>query len=145
MLESLNGSVPALRADSHGIQIHGAPAPQYFFNRYRHGRVTCATKTNVFIGRAFVTWTFDRKYPHDCANLCMPSFAITWSQLGSERNKWGLVREMNPGPRTNLLHPDSNRLKIIANGGIGLRFTFTRLVFILPSLLSDFCSNQSLL
>ena len=69
MLESLNGSVPALQADSHGIQMHGAPAPPYIFNRCRHGRVARASKTNVFIGRAFVTWTFDRKNSDDRANL----------------------------------------------------------------------------
>ena len=69
MLESLIGSVPALQADSHGIQIHGAPAPPYIFNCCRHGRGTHATKTNVFNGQAFVTWTFDRKYPDDRANL----------------------------------------------------------------------------
>ena len=54
MLESLNGSAPALQADSHGIQIHGAPAPPYIFNCCRPGRVVCATRTNVFIGRAFL-------------------------------------------------------------------------------------------
>ena len=61
--------MPALQADSHGIQIHGAPAPLYMFNRCWPGHVACATKTNVFIGRAFVTWTFDRKYPEDHAHL----------------------------------------------------------------------------
>ena len=55
--------MPALQADSHGIQIHSAPAPLYMFNRCWPGHVTRATKTNVFIGRAFVTWTFDRKVP----------------------------------------------------------------------------------
>ena len=69
MLDSLNGSVPALQADSHGIQIHGAPAPPCIFNRCRPGRVARATKTNVFIGQAFVTWTFDRKYQDDRAHL----------------------------------------------------------------------------
>ena len=69
MLESLNGSVPVLQADSHGIQIHGAPVPPYIFNRCTPGCVAGATKTNVFIGRAFVTWTFDRKYPDDRAHL----------------------------------------------------------------------------
>ena len=29
MLDSLNGSVPALQADCHIIQIHGAPVPPY--------------------------------------------------------------------------------------------------------------------
>ena len=69
MLESLNGSVPALQANSHGIQIHGAPAPPYIFNQCRPGRVARATKTNVFISQAFVNWTFDRKYPDDRPNL----------------------------------------------------------------------------
>ena len=53
MLESLNGSVPALQANSHGIQIHGAPVPPYIFSRCTPGCVAGATKTNVFIGRAF--------------------------------------------------------------------------------------------
>ena len=44
MLESLNGSVPALQADSHGVQIHDAPAPPYIFNRCRHGCVAHALK-----------------------------------------------------------------------------------------------------
>ena len=66
MLESLNGSVrAALQADSHGIQIHGTPAPPYIFNQCRPGRGARATKSNVFIGRAFVIWTFDGKYPDD--------------------------------------------------------------------------------
>ena len=54
MLESLNGSVPALQADSHGIQIHGTPAPPYIFNHCRPGCVARATKTNVFIGKLFL-------------------------------------------------------------------------------------------
>ena len=53
---SWNGSVPALQADHHGIQIRGAMVPQYIFNRYRLGRVACVRKPDVFIGRAFVTW-----------------------------------------------------------------------------------------
>ena len=51
MLESLNGSVPALQANSHSIQIHGLPVPPYIFNQCRPGRSARATKTNVFIGK----------------------------------------------------------------------------------------------
>ena len=52
-------------ASGHGIHIHGAlgRAPPYIFHHAR------ATKTNVFIGRAFEILIFDRKQPDDRPNL----------------------------------------------------------------------------
>ena len=57
MLKSLNGSVPALQADSHGIQINSAPVPPYIFNRCKPGCVAHATKNKCFHRPSF--WYLD--------------------------------------------------------------------------------------
>ena len=63
MLENFNGTVPAFQADSHGIQTHSTAALHNFNLCWPGCGARASLKSNVFIGRAFVIWTFDQKFP----------------------------------------------------------------------------------